>query len=216
MGASLHPPGADRPSEFGAGQVDAAGRRGEARRRGRRAVPPGDAARADQPSYTAPMRILGRLLLGSLALFLAIPSGGAILLMALVLDPVASVWLTKGALAGLDAGLSDLAAGLPPESFAWVLAGLAKASFVLLAVPPALVALVGETLRWRGLLWYGAGCGLITAALPWLARGAVRPGGTALTAEARVTAILFLAGAGAGLVYWLIAGRSAGRPPTRA
>ena len=162
------------------------------------------------------MRLLGRLLLGSLALLLAIPAGAAILLAALVLDPMASVWLTKGALAGLDAGLSDLAAGLPPESLAWVLAGLAKASFVLLAVPPAIVALVGETLRWRSLLWYGAACGAITALLPWLARGAVRPGGAALAAEARVTAILFLAGAGAGLVYWLVAGRSAGRAAAQA
>lgn len=156
------------------------------------------------------MHLLGRFLLGALALLLAIPAGAAILLACLVLDPVASVWLTKGALAGLDAGLSDLAAGLPPESVAWVLAGLAHAAFVLLAVPPALTALVGETLRWRSLLWYGGGCGLITAALPWLARGAVRPGGTALAAEARVTTILFLAGAGAGLVYWAIAGRKAG------
>ena len=159
------------------------------------------------------MRFLGRLLLGSLALLLAIPAGAAILLGALVLDPVASVWLTRGALAGLHAGLSDLAAGLPPESVALVVAGLAKASFVLLAVPPALVALIGETLRWRGLVWYGAGCGLLTAALPWLARGAVRPGGAA---EARVTAILFLAGAGAGLVYWSVAGRSAGRAASAA
>ena len=162
------------------------------------------------------MRFLGRLLLGFLALLLAIPAGAAILLGALVLDPAAGVWLTRGALADIHAGLSDLAAGLPPESVAFVVAGLSKASFVLLAVPPALVALVGETLRRRGLVWYGAGCGLLTAALPWLVRGAVRPGGAALAAEARVTAILFLAGAGAGLVYWLIAGRSAGRPAAAA
>lgn len=157
------------------------------------------------------MRFLGRLLLGSFALLLAIPAGAAILLAALMLDPTASVWLTKGALAGLDAGLSDLAAGLPPDSFSLLLAGLARASFVLLAVPPAFAALVGETLRWRSLVWYGGACGLITAALPWLVRGAVRPGGPQLAAEARVTAILFVAGAGAGLVYWLVAGRSAGR-----
>ena len=47
-------------------------------------------------------------------------------------------------------------------------------------------------------------------------RTMLKLGGTALAAEAQVTAILFLAGAGPGLVYWLIAGRSAGRPPTRA
>ncbi|WP_375455615.1 hypothetical protein [uncultured Methylobacterium sp.] len=160
------------------------------------------------------MRFLGRLLLGSLALLLAIPTGAGTLLAALVLDPVASVWLTKGAMAGLDAGLSDLAAGLPPEGFPLLLAGLAKAAFMVFVVPPVLVALIGETLRLRGYVWYGGACGLITAALPWLARGAVRPGGP-LAAEARLTAILFVAGAGAGLVYWLVAGRGAGRtvPP---
>ena len=193
MSKSLHPP--------------AAGLTPESRRGG---------GLGGEPGYNGPMRFLGRLLLGSLALLLAVPAGVAILLGALVLDPVASVWLTQGALAGLDAGLSDLAAGLPPESVVFLVAGLAKAGFVLVVVPPALVALVGETLRWHGLLWYGAGCGLLTAALPWLARGAVRPGGTALAAEARVTAILFLAGAGAGIVYWLIAGRSAGRPAAAA
>lgn len=157
------------------------------------------------------MRLLGRLVLIMIALLVAMPAGAAILLAALVLDPVASVWLTKGALAGLDAGAADIGAGLPPESVAWLLAGLAHAAFVLLAVPPALVALVGETLRWRGLLWYGGGCGVITAAIPWLARAALRPGTGALALEGRVTAILFGAGAGAGLIYWSLAGRRAGR-----
>lgn len=157
------------------------------------------------------MRFLGRLLLGFLALLLAVPVGAATLLTVLVLDPVAGAWLTRGALAGLDAGLSDLAAGLPPEGFALLLAGLARASFALLVAPPLLVALVGEVLRLRWLAWYGGGCALLTAALPWLARGAVRPGGPGqVAAEARVTALLFVAGAASGLVYWLIAGRSAG------
>ncbi|GJE60148.1 hypothetical protein [Methylobacterium trifolii] len=157
------------------------------------------------------MRVLGRLLLGCFALLFAIPAGGGVLLLALLADPAAGEWLTRGALAGLEMALSDLAAGLPPEGFGLLVAGLAKAAFMLLAAPPALVAGVGETLRLRGILWYGGACGLVTAVLPWLARGAVRPGG-AVAAEARVTAALFVAGAAAGLVYWLIAGRSAGRP----
>ncbi|WP_375463353.1 hypothetical protein [uncultured Methylobacterium sp.] len=154
------------------------------------------------------MRLIARLVRGAFALLLAIPAGAAVLLAALVLDPVASVWLTRGAMAGLDAGLSDLAAGLPPESLPLLIAGLAQASFVLLAVPPTLVALIGETLRLRGLSWYGGACALLTAALPWLARGAVRPGGAGqVAAEARITAILFVTGASAGLVYWLVAAR---------
>lgn len=161
------------------------------------------------------MHALGRLILGAFALFLAVPTGFAVLVLALFVDPAAQAWLTGGALAGLDMALSDLSAGLPPEGLALFVAGLAKALFVLLFVPPALIGLSGEILGRRGLLWYGAGGGLLTAALPWLTRGAVRSAGGArdpglLAAEARLTLILFVVGASAGLVYWLVAGRGAG------
>jgi hypothetical protein len=161
------------------------------------------------------MHLLGRLFLGAFALLLAVSAGAVILVVALLADPTAQAWLTGGALAGLDMALSDLSAGLPPEALTLLIAGLAKALFILLFVPPALIGLGGEILGRRGFLWYGAGCGLLTAALPWLTRAAVRmqeagrdPSLTA--AEARLTLILFLAGAGAGLVYWLVAGRGAG------
>ncbi|GJE39934.1 hypothetical protein [Methylobacterium persicinum] len=158
------------------------------------------------------MRVVGRLLLGAFALLLAVPAGGAALTVALLFDPGANAWLARGALAGLDA-LGDVAAGLPPEGLLLLVAGLARALFVLIFVPPALTAVVGEVLGRRGLLWYGGGCGLLTAALPWLVRGAVRPGAPgAVAAEARLTLILFVVGGCAGVVYWLVAGRSAGPP----
>ncbi|GJE13067.1 MULTISPECIES: hypothetical protein [Methylobacterium] len=160
------------------------------------------------------MHALGRLFLGAFALLLAVPTGSAVLVSALLIDPAAQAWLTGGALAGLDMALSDLSAGLPPEGLILFIAGLAQALFVLLVVPPALVGLAGEVLGRRGLLWYGAGCGLLTAALPWLTRGAMRSGSARdpalLAAEARLTVILFAVGASAGLVYWLVAGRGAG------
>ncbi|KAB1079087.1 hypothetical protein [Methylobacterium soli] len=160
------------------------------------------------------MRVLGRLLILSLALLLAVPAGALTLVLVLVLDPAAQAWLAGGALAGLDATLSDLAAGMAPETMLLALAGLAQALSVLLVAPPVLVALVGETLRLRALAWYAGAAGLLTAALPWLARGAVRPGGAErLAAEGHLSAILFLTGATAGLVYWLVAGRSAAQPP---
>ena len=163
------------------------------------------------------MRLLGRILLGAFALLLAILAGSAALTLALLVDPGANAWLTQGALAGLDAALGDLAAGLPPESFLLLMAGLAKALFVLLFLPPALVGMAGEALGRRSLLWYGGGCGLLTAALPWLVRGSPRPGAPGLAAaEARLTLILFVVGGCAGLVYWLVAGRSAGRGPLEA
>jgi len=161
------------------------------------------------------MHLFGRLLLGAFALLCAVPTGFAILVLALLVDPAAQAWLTGGALAGLDMALSDMSAGLPPEGLALFVAGLVKALSVMLVVPPALVGLAGETLGRRGFLWYGAGCGGLTAALPWLSRGALRSGDAArstalLAAEVRLTLILFVVGAGAGLVYWLIAGRGAG------
>ncbi|MGU3536494.1 hypothetical protein [Methylobacterium sp. A54F] len=150
-----------------------------------------------------------RLLLVPLGLLFAIPAGAGVLGLALLVDPVASAWLTGGALAGLDMALSDLSAGLPPEALGLLVAGLARALFGLLVLPPVLVALIGETLRLRGVAWYGGACGLLTAAMPWLARGGLRPGTERLAAEGHASAILFLAGAAAGLVYWLVAGRSA-------
>ncbi|SDO32408.1 hypothetical protein SAMN05216360_11976 [Methylobacterium phyllostachyos] len=167
------------------------------------------------------MHLLGRLFLGAFALLCAVPAGFAILVLALLVDPAAQAWLTGGALAGLDLALSDLSAGLPPEGVVLFIAGLSQALFVMLVVPPALVGLCGEILGRRGLLWYGAGCGALTAALPWLTREALRSGEMArnpvlLAGEARLTVILFVVGASAGLVYWLIAGRGAGLVrPTR-
>jgi hypothetical protein len=61
-------------------------------------------------------------------------------------------------------------------------------------------------------LWYAGGAGAVTALLPWLGRARVgRFAEAALQAEGRITALLFLTGATTGLVYWAIAGRSAGR-----
>lgn len=162
------------------------------------------------------MSLLARLLLCCFGLVLAIPAGAAALVVALVADPALNVWLATGASALLDAALSDFGGGLSPETILLLFAGLAQAAFALLVVPPVLVAAIGETLRVRALAWYGGGCGLLTALLPWLVRGAVRPRADQIAAEGRVTALLFVAGAVAGLVYWFVAGRhGAAREPAR-
>ncbi len=121
------------------------------------------------------IRLIGRLLLGAVALLLAVPAGSAALALALLFDPGANAWLTNGALAGLDAALGDIAAGMPPEGMLLLVAGVARALFLLLVVPPFITAVAGEVLGARGLLWYGAGCGVLTAALPWLARDRPAP-----------------------------------------
>ena len=73
------------------------------------------------------MRFLGGLFVAALALLLAIPAGALVLGLAAFLDPVVGTWITAGARAGLDLALDDLAAGLPPESLALLVAGLARA-----------------------------------------------------------------------------------------
>lgn len=154
------------------------------------------------------MRFLGRLFVGSLALILAIPCGALVLGLGVMLDPVSREVLGSLGLVGLFEGLSDLASGLGPETILFALAAFARALFLLLVVPPTLVALVGETLNWRGAAGYGAGTGVLTALVPWLARNAARAGDAqAFAQEGRITAILFLTGAASGLVYWLVAGR---------
>ncbi len=152
---------------------------------------------------------LGRLLAVATALLMAIACGGLALGIGVVLDPVLRDLLGTLGLSGLEAVLSDLAEGYAPDpGMVEGAVNLGRAILLLVAVPPALNAVVGEVLRFRSLAWYGGATGLLTALLPWLMRGQAGPAGAG---EGRVTAILFCAGGLAGLVYWLAAGRFAGR-----
>ncbi|CAO4183325.1 hypothetical protein [Methylorubrum aminovorans] len=163
------------------------------------------------------MTWLGRLLLSVIALILAIPAGALTLGAGVLLDPTFRDALGQLGLVGLFAGLSDLAQGLPPDMAVMAVILLAQALGLLLILPPTLVALVGETLGLRSPFWYGGAAGLLTALLPWLARSGPPPaaGAAAAGAETRLAAILLVTGIASGLVYWLIAGRSAGARVTR-
>ncbi|KQT46420.1 hypothetical protein ASG52_11820 [Methylobacterium sp. Leaf456] len=154
--------------------------------------------------------MLGRILLATLALLLAISAGALTLMGGVLLDPALRETFGRLGLAGLLAGLTDLAAGLPPDMAALILAFLAQALALLVVLPPVLAALIGALFGLRSALWYGGACAGLTAALPWLARGAILPTGPAAAAEARLSVLLLATGAASGLTYWLIAGRSAG------
>ncbi|SFV16876.1 hypothetical protein SAMN02799631_06548 [Methylobacterium sp. 174MFSha1.1] len=154
---------------------------------------------------------LGRLLAVATALLTAIACGAIALGIGVVMDPVLRDLMGALGLSGLEAVLSDLAEGYAPDpAMVEGAVSLGRAVLLLVAVPPALNAVVGEVLGWRSLAWYGGATGLLTALLPWLMRGGAGPVGTG---EGRVTAILFCAGGIAGLIYWLGAGRFAGRGP---
>jgi hypothetical protein len=161
------------------------------------------------------MRLIGRLFLLVLALIIAIPFGTITLAVGVAVEPAARELAGALGFATLWSILGDLAAGEAPDERAIALFTVFyTAVFAILVAPPALIAVVGEVLGWRAFLWYAVGTGTATAALPWAGRvrgGLSRLSEAALQAEGRITLVLFVTGAVTGCVYWLIAGRSAGR-----
>jgi hypothetical protein len=160
------------------------------------------------------MRLLGRLVLGALALALALPCGVLALAIGVLADPGLSAVAAVLGVAGLEAVFDAMGSGLPDATGLALASMAAWALFILVALPPTLAALVGEVFRLGRLAWYGGASGALSAALPWVLRpGVPRISGAppaALVAEGRVTALLFVTGAVSGLVYWMVAGRSAG------
>ena len=158
---------------------------------------------------------LARILLATLGLLMALPVGALALIGGVLLDPALRQAFSRLGLAGGLAGLADLAAGLPPDTATLMLAALAQLLALLVVLPPVLTVLIGELFGLRSALWYGGVCAALTAALPWLARGAaLPPAGPAAAAEARLSLLLLATGAASGLTCWLIAGRSAGAGPS--
>jgi hypothetical protein len=158
------------------------------------------------------VRFFGRAFLFLFGLLLAIPAGVVALAVGIALEPAAQELIGALGAAGFEDFLFDLwDDGLPAIAPGSLLVRVWALSATLLILPPALVALVGEIAGTRSFVWYGFGCGALTAALPWLGRSSERfSDGDVLGAEGRITALLFVTGAVAGLTYWLVAGRTAG------
>jgi hypothetical protein len=143
------------------------------------------------------------------ALTAAVTASGVFFLVASVVDPVmasltgetlfVSFWSLVDALFAVED---------PGPILAGALAGISKLVLTLFVAPPALVGLIGEVAGLRRLAWYAGGTAALTAAIPWLMRGAAR---IASPAEIHVSLVLALTGAVAGLVYWMVAGQSAGK-----
>lgn len=153
------------------------------------------------------MRFAGRLLLVAFALPVAIVTGTLALLFVGLSDPVlaglAGALVQAGFEALIDAFLAAEDPGLVVEGAAF---GLGRLALAILVAPPVFVALAGEVIGTRSLLWYAGGTGLLAGAVPWLTRTALAPA----PAETHLTLALALAGAVTGLVHWLVAGSSAG------
>ena len=112
---------------------------------------------------------------------------------------ITGVVSTLGALAAADS--PDRVWGVFVVAF-WTLTA------ALLVLPPVLTALVGEAAGVRSYVWYAGGAGILTAALAWWGHAS---GTGPDPGEIRILTLLFLTGAVAGFVYWLVAGRDAGR-----
>jgi hypothetical protein len=153
--------------------------------------------------------LLRWLLLIPFALVCALAAGSFAFLLASLLDPVlaqiAGETLFVGFWALVDAVFAVEDPAVAVEGAA---SALGEVLFTFFVVAPGFVALVGEIVGTRALLWYAGAGAVLSGAMPWLMRDAT----TGTLEEWHVSLALALAGAVAGLVYWLIAGRSAGGP----
>jgi hypothetical protein len=159
------------------------------------------------------MRWLRRLVAVPFGLALAVTASFLFLVLASVIDPAMGSFAGEALWVGfwslIDAVLSVEDPGPVVDA---ALADAGRLVATVLLIPPAFVALVGEVIGTRRLLWYAGATGILTGALPWLAGGAARP---ATPEEIRISAVLAITGAVAGFVYWLAAGRGAGPEPIR-
>ena len=144
------------------------------------------------------------------ALIIAIGVSGTFFLVASIVDPVMATLTGDTLFVGFWSLIDAIfAADDPTPIVEDAFLAVGRIMFTLLIFPPLLVAVIGEVLKLRGLLWHALATGVLTAAVPWILRGAARIG---TPAELHVSFVLGLTGAVAGLVYWAIAG---GREPRR-
>ena len=142
------------------------------------------------------MSLFGRIIVIVFALILAIIAAGITLAIAIV----APDW------AGVDAD--------PAERLSFFIVSFFATSFVgaVAILPAALLIVIAEAARLRSFLYYGVGGALVGLASYYGSDISVRLENTTDVAPvANVLQLAAAAGIIGGLVYWLIAGRNAGR-----
>ena len=163
------------------------------------------------------MQHIGRVLI----IFVAIACGAAAAIIALpILSLTDPVTREAGVILFIGSIISSFTVATGPEDVAGAMLMLMRVVTLAICIfPLALAALIGELGRLRGWLWYACCTGLVAAAMPWALRAGIAsrrlteraPGPDATQAETRFMLLFFLTGIIAGTVYWLIAGRNAGR-----
>lgn len=139
-------------------------------------------------------RTIGRLILMPIAFLLALLTAAAIVV-TLGLEQVTRAMHGKDAGEETVASMFDLA-----QQFTALTSGLS-------IIPALLVVIVGEVGRIRSWLYYVVGGGLALASVPLLAR--LGQNEALVVPPTAVWQVLASAGFAGGLVYWLLAGRSA-------
>jgi hypothetical protein len=147
------------------------------------------------------------------ATVVAIGAGLVFVPVACLVDPVtraAGFALAQYALSALNAEFPD---GPSDGDLALFGRFVWAAAVLVCAVPVIVVAWIGEIARMRGLLWYAVATGFVAASAPWLIRATLhlpRAAGYNF-AELRFGLVFFFGGLISGWIYWLIAGRNAGK-----
>lgn len=154
------------------------------------------------------MRLIARLFVAAFALAAAVTAGFLFIVIAGLTEPAMQELFAGLGFAGFFALFDAIwSEGSPDAMVLAIGAALWTLTLTVVVLPPVIAAVVGEIGGFRSSVWYGGASGAVSAAVPWAARAWT---GQASEAELRITLILFLAGCLSGLVYWLIAGRSAG------
>jgi hypothetical protein len=154
--------------------------------------------------------VIRLLIVVPLALAVASVAAAIFLVVAATVDPRLGfvVWtvLDTGWWALFDGMVEGTGGGDLPNA-GRALAGLAKIAFGVLALPIIVVALASEAMGARSFAWQAGMTALVTAAVPFIARGFAR---APSPVELHIAFDLALVGAVAGATYWLLTGRNAG------
>lgn len=150
-----------------------------------------------------------------LGLVSAIAAAMIFLPLAALFDPTLRESGAMIAAFAMISAIFDALEGYAPDPGGFVIGLLQVATISVAAAPLLIAALIGEVARLRSVVWYMGATSVIAAAVPFsgrIAREAMRfgdpdPG----SVRSRLVLLFFLTGCVAGFVYWLIAGRGAGR-----
>lgn len=157
------------------------------------------------------LRFIGRLILIPLGILLAAFTAGAFLISVGFVQPSVGGALTDAAIAAVRTVVQGVMAGSPSvERYVDLAFGFVRLTLAVLFLPVTIGAAVAEVFGLRIWLLQALLAAMLTAVLPW----AMTPeliAGQPLASP--LTALLAATGALAGSIYWMVAGRNAGRDP---